>query len=74
MSMSILQKLNRIKTQKIGKFPVVILPLDYFENIKEDLGMYQSKTFRKEVIKARAEVKKGEFLTFEEVNKKLKLK
>ena len=35
--MSILQKLNRIKTQKIGKFPVVILPLDYFENIKEDM-------------------------------------
>ena len=46
-----------MKTQKIGKLPVVVLPLDYFENIKEDLEMYQSKTFRKEIAKARAEVK-----------------
>ena len=74
MNTTILQKLNRVRTQKIGKLPVVVLPLDYFENIKEDLEMYQSKTFKKEIVKARVEVKKGEFLTFEEVKKKLKLK
>ena len=63
-----------MRAQKIGKLPVVVLPLDYFESIKEDLEMYQSKTFRKEIVRARAEIKKGEFLTFAEVKKKLKLR
>lgn len=62
-----LQKLNKVKAQKIGKLPVVILPLDYFENLKEDLEMYQSKTFKKEIAKARAEVKT---ISLEQVLKK----
>lgn len=74
MNTSTLQTLYRVKTQKIGKLPVVVLPLDYFEKMKEDLEMYQSRTLRKEIIKARTEVKKGKVLTFEEVKKKLKLK
>ena len=73
MNTSILQTLHRVKTQKIGKLPVVVLPLDYFEKIKEDLEMYQSKKLRKEIVKARMEVKKGKFLTFEEAKKKLRL-
>lgn len=74
MNTSALRTLHRAKTQKIGKLPVVVLPLDYFEKIKEDLEMYQSKTLRKEIVKARAEVKKGKVLTFEEAKKKLALK
>ena len=52
---------------------MVVLPLDYFEKIKEDLEMYQSKKLRKEIVKARMEVKKRKFLTFEEAKKKLRL-
>ncbi len=74
MNTLILSKPDKIKTQKIGKMPVVILPLDYFERMKEDLEMYESKAFRKNIAKARAEVKKGKFLTFDEVKKKLRLK
>lgn len=74
MNTSTLRTLHRVKTQKIGKLPVVVLPLDYFEKIKEDLEMYQSKALRKEIVKARTEIKKGKFLTFEEAKKKLALK
>lgn len=74
MNANVLLKLNKIKTQKIGKFPVVILPLDDFEKMKEDLVMYQSRTFRKDITRAREEVKKGKLLTFKDVKKNLKLK
>lgn len=74
MNANVLLKLNKIKTQKIGKFPVVILPLDDFEKMKEDLVMYQSRTFKKDITRAREEVKKGKLLTFRDVKKNLKLK
>lgn len=73
MSTSILSKLKDIKPQKIGKFPVVILPLEDFEMMKEKLEMYQSKKLPKEITKARKEVGKGKVLSLEEVKRKLKL-
>ncbi len=42
---------------KIGKEPVVILPLDEYERIKEDLEMLQSKSLKKRIVKARGERK-----------------
>lgn len=73
MKTSILSKPNKAKAQTIdlSKWPVVVLPLDEFEKMKEDLEMYQSKNFRREIARARKEKK---FLTLEEVQKKLKLK
>lgn len=76
MKTSILSKPNKAKAQTIdlSKYPVVVLPLDEFEKMKEDLEMYKSKNLRKDIAKAREDFKKGKFLTFEEVKKKLKLK
>ncbi len=52
-----LSELNKIRPQKIGKMPVVILPLEYFEQLKEDMEMYRSKKLPKEISKARQEKK-----------------
>lgn len=59
MKTSILSKPNKTKAQTIdlSKYPVVVLPLDEFEKMKEDLEMYQSKNFRREIAKARKEKK-----------------
>lgn len=65
-----LNDLNKFKTQKIGETPVVILPLDFFERIKEDMEMYRSKKLSKEIAKARNGKK---IYTFDEVKKKLKI-
>lgn len=73
MSNITLGELNKIKPQKIGKMPVVVLPLEYFEQLKENMEMYHSKRLPKEISKARQEVKDGKFLSFDDVKKKLKL-
>ena len=73
MNVVTLSELNKVKPQKIGKMPVVILPLEYFERLKEDMEMYRSKKLPKEIAKARKEIKKGKFFTFVETKKKLKL-
>lgn len=73
MSNIALGELNKIKPQKIGKMPVVVLPLEYFEQLKENMEMYRSKKLPKEISKARQEVKDGKFLNFDDVKKKLKL-
>ncbi len=52
-----LEELNKIRPQKIGNIPVVILPLEYFELLKEDLEMYRSKKLPGEISKARKEKK-----------------
>lgn len=49
--------LEKIKTQKIGKTSVVVLPLDVYETIREELEMLQSKRLAKEIAKARKEKK-----------------
>ena len=48
---------------------VAVLPLEEYERMKEDLEMFQSKKLAKENEKARKEVKKGEFITLEELEK-----
>lgn len=68
-----LHELNKIKPQKIGKMPVVVLPLDYFERLKENMEMYLSKKLPKEIAKSREEIKNGKFLSLSDVKKRLKL-
>lgn len=49
-----------IKTQKIGKRPVVVLPLDVWEHIAEhieELEMSNSESFRNKIKTARKEKK-----------------
>jgi len=70
---TLIEKLNKIKPQKIGKAPVVILPLEDFEKMREDLETYQSKKLPAEISKARKEAGEGKVLAFDEVKRKLKL-
>jgi hypothetical protein len=53
--------LVNIQYQKIGKEPVVIVPLKQWEDLEdrlEDFEMSSSLTFRKKIAKARAEKKR----------------
>ena len=58
---------------KMGKLPVVILPLEDYERMTEELEMLQSRTLPRKIRQAREEVRKGRVLTLAEVKKKLKL-
>jgi|GEM_PF-1447018 len=57
----------------LQKEGIVVLPLEKWEKIKEDLEMLQSKKLAKEIRQARKEVKEGKVLTLEEVEKELNL-
>jgi PHD/YefM family antitoxin component YafN of YafNO toxin-antitoxin module len=57
MTKQLLEKLQRIKSYKIGKLAVVVLPLEDFERMKEDLEMMESRVFARKVAKARKEKK-----------------
>lgn len=50
---------------------VVILPLEKYEEIIENLEMLQSKKLPKEIEKARKEVKMGQVISLEKLAKKL---
>ena len=50
-------KTKNHKIEKIGKLPVVILPLADYERMKEDLEILQSKKLAKDIEKARKERK-----------------
>ena len=52
---------------------VVILPLEEYEKLKEDLEMLSSKKLAKKIEKAREEVKKGKLIALEEVERRLNL-
>ena len=71
--MNTLTILKKIKPQQIGKLPVVILPLEHYEKMREDLETFHSKKLSEEIKKTREEVKKGKVLSFSEVKKKLKV-
>ena len=65
------------KVTKLGKTPVVVLPLSQWKKIEdmlEDLEMLRSENFKRSIAKARAEVKAGKGLTLAEVKKRLKLR
>lgn len=52
--------LKKVKTQKIGKTPMVVLPLNIWEEIEErleNLEILKSKTLKKKISKARSEKK-----------------
>ena len=61
------------KTLIKRKEGVVILPLEVYERIKEDLEMLQSKKLPKEIARARREVKKEKIISLDEVERKLNL-
>ncbi len=62
-----------IHKTKIGKLPVVILPLELFERLQEDLEMLKSKKLAKDIAKARADFARGRGISLEEVRRSLGL-
>ena len=71
--MTIATILKKTKQQRIGKTPVVFVPLDVWHEIEdrlENLEMMNSVAFRKKITKARKEKK---FYTLTEVKKGLGL-
>ena len=63
-----------IKSQKIGKVPVVILPLADYERMQEDLEMARSKTLAKKIKVARAEIRSGASVSLRDAKTKLRLR
>jgi len=63
--------ISREAVQKRGG--MVILPLEEYERMKEDLEMIRSKKLPKEIERARREAKERKTMRLEEVEKKLKM-
>lgn len=58
---------------QIGKSPVVILPMEEYERMKEDLEMLKSRNLAGKIKKARANVARGKIYTLSDVKKALNL-
>ena len=63
--------ISREAVQKRGG--MVILPLEEYERMREDLEMIRSKKLPKEIEKARREAKERKTMRLEEEEKKLKM-
>lgn len=61
---------SKAAIDKIGKTPVVILPLEDYENMKEELEILSSKKLSSEISKARQEVQKGGVYSAKEIKRK----
>jgi PHD/YefM family antitoxin component YafN of YafNO toxin-antitoxin module len=64
---------SKTAIDKIGKTAVVILPLEDYENMKEELEILTSKKLSNEISKARQEIRKGEVYSVKEIKSKLSL-
>ena len=62
---------TKAKRARIGRLPVVILPLEDYERMKEDLEMLSSRSLPRRIAKAREEIAKGQVLTLAEVKARL---
>ena len=65
--------LGKIKPKMIAKLPVVILPLEEYERMKEDLEALSSKRYLRRIERAREEIRQGKAVPFAEVKRKLKI-
>jgi PHD/YefM family antitoxin component YafN of YafNO toxin-antitoxin module len=61
--------LERVAKQK----GVVVLPIEEYERMREDLQMAQSKKLPKDIARARQEVREGKFVTMEKALEHLRL-
>ena len=51
--MATLTYLNKQYKKKVGSLPAVVLPLEDYEKMKEDLEMFRSKKFPQDIKKER---------------------
>ncbi len=70
----LVKRLKRLNPRKLGRLPVVLLPLEDYERMREDLEMFHSQVFLRKIRKAREAVRKGKTLSLEVVKKRLKFK
>lgn len=49
------------------------MPLEDYDAVREYVEMYESENYRKEITKAREEIKKGRVVTHEDLKRKLAL-
>lgn len=68
-SENITLSLERVTKQK----GVVILPIEEYERMREDLQMAQSKKLPKDIARAREEAIEGKLVTLEKVRERLNL-
>ncbi len=68
-SKTITLSLNRVAKQK----GVVVLPLEEYERMREDLEMAQTKKLPGEIARARQEAREGKVFSLVEVRKRLRL-
>lgn len=68
-SANITVSLERVTRQK----GVVVLPIEEYERMREDLQMAQSKKLPKDIARARQEAREGKFVTLEEARGRLRL-
>lgn len=52
---------------------VVVLPLEEYERLREDLDMAQAKKLPKEITRARQEAREGKVISLVEARKRLRL-
>lgn len=69
-----MERAQKIPVQKIGKIPVVVLPLADYEKMKEDIEILSSKKLYQDIRKAREEVRTGKVFTLEQVKQRLRLR
>ncbi len=62
-----------VALNKIGKMPVVVLPLAEYERLVEDHEMSTSRNLARAIEKSRAEIKAGKVLSLREAKRRLKL-
>lgn len=60
---------NQPQSIKINKQPYVLLPLDVWEDLEDQLLMNNPK-IKKEVLQAEEEIKQGKVISFEEYHHK----
>lgn len=57
----------------LGKLPVVVLPLEEYERMREELDMLSSKRLARKIGTARKEADQGKLLELAEVKRRLGL-
>jgi len=69
-SQQLLERIGRVKKFKVGRTPVVVLPLEDYDALREQAGIYSSEALKKEIAEARKERK---LYSSKQVKKKLGL-
>jgi PHD/YefM family antitoxin component YafN of YafNO toxin-antitoxin module len=74
MTITITNKKGIRTLKNADKLPAVIISLSEYEDMRENLDMFNSKILMKDIEKARKEVRNKKTISLKEVKRKLALK